>query len=403
MKSPLNKVSAVSALCACSFYTVPSLAADSLDRIFTESTVYGGFRLRYENVSDDSNLKDADAFTLRTNLGIKSGNYGGFSATAEFEDSRHVLGVDDYSVGPTGYKPGQYSVIADPETTEVGQAYLQYEDEGLLVKGGRQYIALDDQRFVGTVGWRQDWQSFDALSAQYQLNAEIKLYYAYLDQRNRIFAEDADVDSSDHLINASYNSAIGKFVGYAYLLKATDGPDHDLDTYGLAYTGSYKQDDWSLSYGAQYAHQTSERGSADHDADYYRLDGGVTLSGITASLSWEVLGSDDGEYGFATPLATLHKYGGWADKFLVTPVQGLEDLQVALKFSLLGGSVIVAYHDFSADEERNAVDDLGSEIDAQFAMSITDKLKAGVKYASYDAGDTGVDTDKFWTWVSYRF
>ncbi len=392
------------ALSACSLGAVPAAyAADSLQEIFDEAKLYGGFRLRYENVSDDSNLKDADALTLRTNLGINTGEYQGFSLTGEFEDSRHVFGVDDYSVPPSGYKVGQYSVIPDPETTEVSQAYLQYKGYGLTLKGGRQFIALDDQRFVGTVGWRQDWQSFDAFTANYKVNEALNLYYAYMDKRNRIFADDADVDSSDNLFNVSYNTAIGKFVGYAYLLEATDGINNDLDTYGVYYTGDYQSNDWKLTYGAQYATQDSKRGGTKNSADYYRLEGAAIVSGINFSLSWEVLGSDNGQYGFATPLATLHKFDGWADKFLATPVQGLEDFQVAVKAPLLGGNLVIAYHDYNADNQSNGVDDLGSEIDAEFVIPVVDKVKAGIKYASYDAGDTGFDTDKLWVWVQFSF
>ena len=38
----------------------------------------------------------------------------------------------------------------------------------------------------------------------------------------------------------------------------------------------------------------------------------------------EILANDK-ETSFATPLATLHKFNGFADQFLATPSQGLED------------------------------------------------------------------------------
>jgi hypothetical protein len=34
--------------------------------------------------------------------------------------------------------------------------------------------------------------------------------------------------------------------------------------------------------------------------------------------------SGDGVIGFSTPLATLHKFQGWVDKFLTTPANGID-------------------------------------------------------------------------------
>lgn len=50
----------------------------------------------------------------------------GFSGVIELEDVRY-LGLHDYSVPATGFNTGRYPVISDPETTELNQAYLQYQ------------------------------------------------------------------------------------------------------------------------------------------------------------------------------------------------------------------------------------------------------------------------------------
>ena len=50
-----------------------------------------------------------------------------------------------------------FATIVDPEQTEVNRAYLRYRGISRLDIGlGRQRIVLDNQRFVGNVGWRQD-------------------------------------------------------------------------------------------------------------------------------------------------------------------------------------------------------------------------------------------------------
>ncbi|MEQ3640127.1 MAG: alginate export family protein, partial [Alteromonas sp.] len=177
------------------------------------------FYLRYEGASQDNALSDANALTLRTFAGIESGEYNGFSFKVEMEDSRIVLGQGDYTVGPTGYNVGEYSVIADPETTELDQAYIQYRSDNIKVKAGRQVIALDTHRFIGSVAWRQDRQTFDGISVNYKVSDNINAFYAYVNQRNRIFAEAADFDSKDHFLNVSYSNNIGKLTAYAYLLE----------------------------------------------------------------------------------------------------------------------------------------------------------------------------------------
>src|SRR5690606_11496153 len=113
------------------------------------------FNLRYEDVAQDGGLPDGEALTLRSALGYSTAAFKGFSATVEVENVANLLGTDEYSVPQTGFNPGQYAVIADPETTEVNQAYLHYSAGGLTARLGRQQILHDAQRFIGPVGWRQ--------------------------------------------------------------------------------------------------------------------------------------------------------------------------------------------------------------------------------------------------------
>lgn len=361
------------------------------------------FNLRYESVDQDNALANADALTLRTRLGLKSGDYKGFSFMVEAEDSRIVLGQGDYTVGPTGYNVGQYSVIADPETTELDQGYVQYKKDALTVKAGRQVIALDGHRFVGHVGWRQDRQTFDALSVNYKFGDAGQVTYAYVTQRNRIFAEAADLDSKDHFINGSYTTDFGKFTAYAYLLEVDNNTDNALDTYGISYSGKTKTDSMTWLYDAEFATQSSESAAADYDASYLNLVVGATISGITAKVGYEVLGSDDGMYGFSTPLATLHKFNGWSDQFLATPAQGLTDTSFTLTGKAAGGKWLAVYHQFDADDATNGVSDLGSEINLQYTTKFMEKVGFGIKYAKYSAGDIKVDADKLWVWVSTKF
>jgi len=300
-----------------------------------------------------------------------------------------------------GKNAGEYSVIADPETTELDQAFLQYKQDKFSVKAGRQVITLDNHRFVGHVGWRQDRQTFDALSLDFTPMKGMTLDYSYITQRNRIFAEAKDIDSNDHLLNASYKTGIGKVTAYGYLLEVDNDTDNSLDTFGLRLNGGK-----DITYSVEYATQSSESGGTSYDADYLLAEVGTKFSGIGLKLGYELLGSDDGNYGFSTPLATLHKFNGWSDQFLNSPKEGLQDLYASIGGKLSGGKWALVFHKFDADQASATVDDLGSEIDAVYKYSFTKNYSGGIKLAAYSAGDVGsgkVDTEKLWLWVNAKF
>lgn len=377
-------------------------ATESITDAIVNGKASVDMNLRYETVEQDNALQDATALTLRTRLGYTTAAYNNFSAMIEMEDSRIVGGQDEFTVGPTGFNPGEYSVIADPETTELEQAFVKYADEGLTAKLGRQVITYDGHRFVGHVGWRQDRQTFDALKLDYNASEKLKLSYSYLWKRNRIFAEAADVDSKDSLINVSYKTGFGTVTGYGYLLEVDNNTDNSLDTFGVSFKGAAGENK-SFKYVVEYASQTNESGAAEYDTDYLFLEGAMNISGVTAKLGYEVLGSDNGLSGFATPLATLHKFNGFADIFLTTPAEGLVDVYASAATKLGGGELVLVYHDYSADESSPSVDDMGNEINLVYAKKFANNYSAGIKYASYSAGDVNVDTDKLWLWAGLSF
>ncbi|MBD2858855.1 alginate export family protein [Spongiibacter sp. KMU-158] len=383
---------------------IPSAYADDFAYALANGKAYGDFRLRYESVEQDNALKDATALTLRSQFGYTTGTLNGFSATIEAEDVRIVAGEGDYSVPPAGYKTGQYSVIADAETTELDQGFIQYKNKGFTGKLGRQVLTYDGHRFIGHVGWRQDKQTFDGLSLSYSPSKEVTVNAAYLYKRNRIFAEAADMDSSDVLFNIAYNSAIGKFVAYSYMLE-DDATDLQRDTMGASFSGS-TGGDVKFLYTAEYASQSKEPAAgAKTDTDYALLEGGVVVSGITVKLGYELLGSDDATDAFQTPLATMHKFNGWADNFLVTPAAGLEDTYLSVGGKLGGGAWSVIYHDFAVDDDSAGASDYGSEVDAVYSKAFGKNYYAGIKYAAFsaDSASTLVDTDKLWVWVGAKF
>ncbi len=369
-----------------------ALGAESFTEAMTSGTASGDIRIRYEDVSTDT--EDADALTIRTRLGYKSGELNGFSAYLEFEDVRDMFGIDEKN-----------GLIPDPEVTEVDQGFVQYKTDMVTAKLGRQVITLDGHRHVGHVGWRQDRQTFDAARVQIAATKELSVDLTHIYQRNRIFGEAADAKSNDILVNIGYKSPIGKVVGYGYLLD-DEARDEQSDTYGASLNGKIGSDVKFL-YAVELAVQDITDSGVDYSTDYSLLELGAVVSGFTFKAGYEVLGSDDGAASFTTPLATLHKFNGWADVFLggtfnpSAMPNGLEDMYLTASTKLAGFKLAAFYHDFSANEGSA---DYGSEIDLVVAKKFGKNYNAGVKYSAYsDDGYTGTDVDKLWVWVGASF
>jgi len=381
-------------------------AAGTFAEAFTAGDIGADFRLRYESVKQDNPLSDAKALTLQTHVGYGTDDYKGFTTYFEMEDVRIVGGIDDYSLPPTGFKPGQFSVIPDPETTELDQGFIQYSNSTLTTRLGRQVITHNRQRFVSDVSFRQDRQTFDAFSINNKPVEALEINYSYINQRNRIFSEAKDIDSMDHLLNLSYKSPIGKLTGYGYLLEIDNNTDNALDTYGISLAGSVKHNGMKYIYRAEHATQESESGAGSFDADYTFLEGGLTVSSVTTKLGYEVLGSDSGAYAFSTPMGSSTRFNGWAGQFLTAPVEGLEHISMLFTGKLLGGKWITVYRDFSAEKPSATIDDLGTELDLMYLKKFARHYSTGIRYATYSAGDMAagkVDTDKFWLWISASF
>ena len=136
------------------------------------------------------------------------------------------------------------------------------------------------------------------------------------------------------------------------------------------------------------------------DADYYRAEAGAKVGGWTVKAGREVLGGDPDNGRFTTPLATLHGWNGWADRFLATPANGLVD--TFLKVSTAIGKVKLTgvYHVFEADHGGA---DYGDEIDLVATVATSWKQIFGLKAALYEADTHASDVEKVWLWTSWKF
>ncbi|AQR63134.1 hypothetical protein BZG35_16870 [Brevundimonas sp. LM2] len=358
-------------------------------------------RVRYEGVDRDAPLTDADAVTARLRFGFEA-RQGVWSMLAEAEG---VLALaDDYNDTNAGNGMEPFATIADPANLELNRVQIQYRTAPLTVTLGRQRINLDDQRFVGSVGWRQSEQTFDAVRAEGTLG-RVKLDLAYSNNQRTVFGVDAGprerFDGDFVLLGAGVVAGPVTLKAFGYLLdfEETIQFGNSSDTFGLRATGAIPLSGHvPITVAASYARQTyAGSNPGNYAADYLALDLGTAVAGFTVNAGYEQLGADNG-HGFQTPLATLHKFNGWADVFLTTPAQGLRDAYVGVgrRFpsvtGLPGMSAQISYHDFSSDVGGS---DYGTEWDAQIGFK-PGRFGVVAKYASYQADGYSADIRKVW-------
>jgi hypothetical protein len=176
-------------------------------------------RYRYEYVDDDVN-KEANASTLKTRLTFKTQSYYKTTATLEFDNNSVIL-EDSYNDG-TG---GPEAKVVDPTYTEINQAYLDYSaPENTLIRYGRQRVLLDNQRFMGGVGWRQNEQTYDALAIVNSSLPDTTLLFANVYNVNTITG--GNVDGNDHQLYNINNKSIDGLSLSAYYYDLDSAKDN---------------------------------------------------------------------------------------------------------------------------------------------------------------------------------
>lgn len=354
-------------------------------------------RLRHEHVRQDNPLSDAHATTLRARLGYSTASWHGlqslveFSGTGDLSDARY----NSLRNGETGR-----SIVADPHGSRINRAQLGYAPmQGVAITAGRQRLILDNARFVGNVGWRQNEQTFDAVQLRTELVPDTTVTYAYLHRVNGIMLSGSRMEG--HLLNARYAPLPQlALTAYGYWLDFREDRPADADrrTLGLRASGSFA---WAvpLHYTLEYARQDGHADAPDLDADYWLAELRTETGPLSWTVGYEILGSD-GTAAFQTPLATLHAFQGWADIFLNTPADGVRDLYVSAGGSVAGTRLSATFHHFEAD--RGGAD-YGREWNLLAARALAPGLNGTIKFAEYRARDLAVNTRKLWLMTEYRF
>lgn len=413
-------LAATAALVAPVAFAQPAFAAPgdpvNIGNGFTLDPIIDG-RIRYERV--DQPATDADAVTVRLRAGFELKHKSGLGLLAEAEGTLAV--VDNYNAFPFVIADSQrrpaYSVVPDPMNVELNRLQLQYKSKPFTLTVGRQRINLDDQRWVGNAGWRQNEQTFDAVRAEAKLGP-VTLDGTYSISQRTVFGTEGGPRTAykGNFVFLGAGTKLGpvNVKAFAYLLdydlKAQGGAlaiaNADTQTYGVRANGTFGFNKTTkLTLTASYARQMDWKNNpAKYDAEYIAADALLAFGPLGFNAGYEKLGSDAGR-SVQTPMATLHKFDGWADLFLTTPANGLQDYYGGVRYkfpkvkALPGLNAAVTYHRFESDVGSVH---FGDEWDASLGFKLR-RFNVLAKYASYDADRFGTDTKKFWLQLEFAY
>lgn len=356
-------------------------------------------RTRYEHVDNQAIQKTADALTSRFALGYTSGSWQGLSFTAQFENVA-VLGEPRFQVPaantPGGYGRTVHAVVVDPPVTQVNQFYLEFKG----FKVGRQLLNLDNQRFIGSVGWRQNDQAFTGATFTN------KTWIPYTEFTLGHFTKAHTIGGVTKDINAEIANLHFTFIPKGHLRAFYYAFEEQLaKTASFAHTGARLDGEvWKMLYDVSFANQRAYKDATSatvKEVGYQYLGLGFKFNANhSVMLAQETL-----EGGFKTPYATLHAWNGWADNFLATPANGLVDKMVTYKGKLAKFALDAGYHAYEA--ETNGLK-YGTELNLSVSYPVTSWLTVLAKAANY-AGDSGApaplhkDLKKFWLQTLMKF
>jgi len=414
--------------------TVQAASADELESL---GAALGGGKTnfatqaRYESVETPTNTTgQAKAMTLGTRLGYETGAYHDFAANVQVQGVWSNKQFNDGQVNGNGRT--DLNTVNDPAGVGVNSAHLIYRGiADTTLRQGRQIIRYDDDRWVGNVDWRQNWQSFDASSITNKSFADTTIQGAYVTNVNRPSGDGATVGPSGNsngnahmkstLLNINNKSlSFADIVAYSYRLDYTApglaaASTGAANTFGSTDTTGLKLAKegidvagYKLGWVAEMANQKNFKlNTTSYNARYTNINANVGGSLGNIKLGQEVLGSDNGR-SVQTPLATLFAFNGWADKFLVTPTTGLKDSYVKGRSNVAGIVFGGDFHQFKSDVGGT---NLGREIDLIAEKQLDKNFMVGARAARYKAdsavssngGVTLVDTNKMWIYGSYKF
>jgi hypothetical protein len=359
-------------------------------------------RARYEWADDANTDPASEALTIRVRPSLELAFSPQISLLGEIEAIAAVLpGQRNGFLNGTGAP-----AIADAEVFELNRLQIEWAPvETLSLTLGRQRISLDDERFIGTVDFRQNQQTYDAITGAWQLPGNAVLHAGYIWRVGRVLGPDRPdgvFESDSVFANLAVPVPGGQASLYHYDFDLDDraGSRSHLRTTGISWRGRRLIGDLGLAWELAFARQAQ----AGRTPVFWRAGASIDRGELEFAVRLERLGNDDGT-AFQTPLATLHRFQGAADLFLVTPPQGITDFEARAiwRIGSLGPARATSLAlQFNRFDPATGSGRLGEEWGAELATSLAGN-RLSLAASAYRADRFASDTRRLWLTISRDF
>jgi Alginate export len=367
-------------------------------------------RPRYNYIQEDDKPLATNVATVRALLGWRTAPFHDFRLTAEGIHTDHI-GAKRANDDLAQYFSSPYPLLPDPRTTDINQLFVDYTGlPATRIRAGRQLIKLDDHRFISDNDFRQIPQAFSGVTVVNNSLEQTEIYLGHL-ARIRIFSGEENSLRME-ILHAAYNPAPDhRLVAYGYFHDQaqtgayTGFADNSNKVLGLRMDGSLSVSEGSkLLYTAEYAKQKNyASGDTRINANYARLGGGLWRTKFGFRMDYEVKGSNNGAYGFQTPLTDFYAFNGTALQFTSTPMQGLRDAWLTMRGEVEKFDLFAEYHQYRSDVGGLK---FGQELDLSASYPLLSNLVAKLQHATYRPGDNvlgKLNVDKTWLAFTYNY
>jgi len=382
--------------------------------------------------------------TMRTRLGVEAIVDSDASAFIQLQDVRTAGGEKATGAPPSITQTGT-SVGASG--LDMHQAYIKVNHllgTDIQLKLGRQEMAFDEHRLIGTIGWIQQAQTFDAIrfdTALSQLSDNLSL--------TGFFAKTVAINTHPTLKNTLNPNATfeSNFAGERLTYKLGDKGDRITQYFyyalnpsrtgagvdlapdvakNIEYVGAYVAKHFGgIRLRIDGAYEFGNK-NATTDIKAYMLTTSLgaklnIMQGAGISVWYDYLSGDNNPadltvHTFTTPYATNHKFYGNIDKFLNIPTQGLQDIVLKTWIKPMKKlKLVLHFHQFLSAKTSTAAmppKNLGQEIDTHIRYTLAKNTVLGLGYSHYFgngtvnggvAGNTTLNSNWGYAQIDFKF
>jgi hypothetical protein len=387
---------------------------DSLKHMFQDGKVSGNIRSMYSGYNNDNDV-DTYATALGGQLKYELAKYKGFNGAVAFTTSHDI----DFASGDTNEGERNDELSSDKGSyTELTEAYINYEFNGLNLRAGRQIV---DTPLADSDDIRMVPNTFEAYIASYETNG-FSLMAGYLNQWQ---GADAGLDSNDPWVKTGKDGVIFGGLTYgndfveanAWYYNISNASTNDIangaDENGnkaiyVDIIGNYiVNDDLELHAGVQYLKE-SELDNSNVEANIYGAMAEVVVYGLGLNIAYNKSTKETGKHSFSG-------YGGGTlftnmDTMIIDEITEDRDVQsvvAGLSYSIDDFNLLYAYGDFDGDANSLGEKAHITEQDIGVEYTPNDDLTLAAIYVINDNKEDGSSADfnskNFRILASYNF